>query len=102
MYDFEQVRPQLEALCKRWGIRELTAFGSAVRENFKQTSDIDLIFELHDNSHFSLFDHFRLQRELKELLGRKVDLLTRDSLASMRNPYRKKEILSKQQIIYGS
>ena len=102
MYDFEQVRPQLETLCNRWGISRLTAFGSSVREDFKPSSDIDLIFELHENANFTFFDHFRLQRELMNLFGREVDLLTKNAVTEMRNRYRKEGILSSLQTIYGS
>ena len=102
MYDFELVRPQLEELCRGWGVLRLTAFGSSIRDDFTPSSDIDLIFAVEEDQRFNLFHHVRLQEELQRIFGRPVDLLTERTVTNMRNPFRKKEILSNQRRIYGS
>lgn len=58
------------------GIRRLSLFGSAAREDFDPArSDVDLLVEYEVGKHPGL-DHFRVAEELSELFGRKVDLNT--------------------------
>jgi predicted nucleotidyltransferase len=39
-------REAIEAFCKRWRIRELAIFGSALRDDFRPDSDIDVLWTL--------------------------------------------------------
>jgi len=66
----------LSSLCVNRGIRRLSLFGSASREDFDPArSDVDLLVEYEAGKHPGL-DHFRIAEELSELFGRKVDLNT--------------------------
>jgi hypothetical protein len=75
------VDPQaLAALCRRWGIRELAIFGSALREDFTPESDIDLLVEFEPGTVLG-FRRLDLERELSELFGgRRIDLVPRKYL----------------------
>ncbi|HEY3282281.1 MAG TPA: nucleotidyltransferase family protein [Armatimonadota bacterium] len=92
----------LARLCRRWGIRELRLFGSALREDFGPESDIDLLVEFGPDPPISLLDHIQVQEELASLLGRKVDLVTRQAVEGSRNPIRRQEILSTAEVLYAS
>ena len=59
-------------------VRELWVFGSAARGELRADSDIDLLVDF--DVPVSLFEFARLRRRLQELLGRPVDLVTRDAL----------------------
>lgn len=72
-------RAELARFCKRAGICELSFFGSVLRADFTDSSDVDVLVEF--GSPKSLLDHVRIQRELGELLGRKVDLVTKGALS---------------------
>jgi predicted nucleotidyltransferase len=61
-------------------VKALYLFGSAVRGEAKETSDIDLLVEFEDSAHIGLFEFARLQRMLSERLGCEVDLATPDAL----------------------
>lgn len=61
-------------------VKALYLFGSIVRGEEKQTSDIDLLVEFEDDAKIGLFEFSRLQRTLSEMLGRKVDLATPEAL----------------------
>ncbi len=66
----------LKSFCVARGIRRLSLFGSAAREDFNPArSDVDLLVEYEAGMHPGL-DHFRIADELSELFGRKVDLNT--------------------------
>lgn len=92
----------LAAFCQRWKIRRLEAFGSVVREDFGPSSDIDLIATFSDESDWSLLDHAQMELELRDLLGREVDLLTRRAIETSRNPLRREEILRSTRVVFDA
>ena len=59
-------------------VQELWLFGSAAREELQAGSDIDLLVDF--SAPVTLFEFARLRRRLESLLGRSVDLVTRDAL----------------------
>lgn len=77
--DFEQLKPQLAALCQKYGIAELSVFGSVARGDDRPDSDIDFLYVRGAESVMGMA-FFGMQEELEELLGRKVDLVAKDYL----------------------
>jgi uncharacterized protein len=75
----EQLRTMLPDLQARYGVQTLGVFGSYVRGNQHQGSDIDVLVEFDDRP-LSLFDFIRLENELSDALGLKVDLVERRAL----------------------
>lgn len=72
----------LADVCRRWGIRRLAVFGSALRPDFGPDSDIDLLIEFDPDRIPGLFGIARLERELSSLMGgRKVDVRTPEDLS---------------------
>ncbi len=61
-------------------VKALYLFGSVVRGDEKQTSDIDILVEFEDDAHIGLFKFSRLQRTLSGILGSEVDLVTPEAL----------------------
>ena len=64
----------------RFRVKAIFLFGSVVRGDEKQTSDIDILVEFEKDARIGLFEFARLQRSLSEMLGREVDLVTPESL----------------------
>ena len=89
----------IKPLAKKWKIKELAVFGSALRDDFSSRSDVDLLVVFEDEAHFSLFDLVDLKAELEQLLGRPVDLVEK---AGLTNPYRRAEILQTAKTIYAA
>lgn len=83
--------------CSRWRIKQLAVFGSALGDEFRPDSDIDILVVLRDDARWGLFDHQRAEDELSGLLGRKVDLVNK---AGLRNPFRRHHILNHHRIVY--
>jgi uncharacterized protein len=69
----------LAEICDRHGITRLRLFGSLVRDEGDETSDVDLLAEFTGRK--SLLDLVRVERELSEHFGRRVDLLTENALS---------------------
>lgn len=88
--------------CQRWKIRRLEAFGSVVRDDFGPDSDVDLLATFTDDADWSLLDHAQMELELRDLIGREVDLLTRRAIESSRNPLRREEILRSTRVVYDA
>ncbi|MBD2258442.1 nucleotidyltransferase family protein [Pseudanabaena sp. FACHB-2040] len=91
---------KISAFCDRWSVAELSLFGSVLRDDFHNHSDIDLLIAFSPDADWSLFDHIRMQQELEAILQRKVDLVSKRAIERSQNPIRRHEILSTAQVIY--
>jgi uncharacterized protein len=92
----------IEAFCHKWQIDELALFGSVVRDDFQPDSDIDVMVKFNAQSHPTFASLDRMEDELKSILGRDVDLITRKGVESSRNYIRRNNILSSAQVIYAA
>ena len=92
----------LRAFCKRWKVKELALFGSALRDDFGPESDIDLLVTFEPEAHWSLFDHVRMQEELEAMIGRDVDLVSRWAIERSPNRIRRKAILSSAKTLHAA
>ena len=94
-------RDQLEELSRRYHVRRMALFGSALRDDFDvERSDIDLRVEFEPMAAEAYADnYFGLRAALVELFGREVDLL---SSPSIRNPYFRQEIERTQETLYAA
>lgn len=86
---------QLQQFCTRHGVRRLSFFGSALRDDFGPDSDVDVLVEFLPASTPGLA-FFAMQDELSALLGRKADLHTARSLSR----YFRDEVLALAQVAY--
>lgn len=89
---------QIADFARRWRMQEFALFGSVLREDFHEDSDVDVLVVFFEPHGWDLFDVVKMQNELEVLFGRKVDLLQRKEL---RNPYRRRTILQTARTIYG-
>jgi uncharacterized protein len=92
-------RMKIEEFCRRWKIAEFAIFGSALREDFRPDSDVDILVSFEKEADWDLFDWVNMIEELKGIFGREVDLVEKTSL---RNPFRRHYILNTQKVIYAT
>jgi len=92
-------RRKVADFCRRYHIQKLAFFGSVLREDFKPTSDVDILVEFKKGYTLGLA-FFAMPEELKKILGREVDLLTYQGVKTSRNPIRCKAILDSAQVFY--
>jgi hypothetical protein len=71
---------QIKQFCQKHHIRSFAFFGSAVRDDFTPSSDIDVLVSFEPD-HVPGFDFFLIEAELSEILGRHVDLQTANFLS---------------------
>jgi uncharacterized protein len=93
---------EMRAFCEKWKIAELAVFGSALREDFGQESDLDLLVRFSPDADWSLFDHLRMEMELRGILGREVDLVSRRAIERSANPIRREAILGSAVVLYAA
>ena len=76
--ELERLREKVAPILRRLGVRRASVFGSLARGEGDEESDVDLLVELEPGR--SLLDLAELKVELEEVLGRRVDVITYDSL----------------------
>ena len=90
----------LEDFCRRSKIVKLELFGSALRDDFNAASDFDMLVTYAPDAHVGLFGHAGIERELASLVGRKVDLITREAVEQSRDGNRRNTILGSAVTLY--
>ncbi|MGZ3381689.1 MAG: nucleotidyltransferase family protein [Isosphaeraceae bacterium] len=86
--------------CRRWKIRELAVFGSFLRDDFGDQSDIDLLIDATTGARWTFADLLAMQEEMARLLGRKVEFVDRTAVERSRNYIRRRHILATAVPIY--
>jgi uncharacterized protein len=92
---------QIAGFCRRWSIARLEVFGSALREDFRPDSDLDLVATYAPKARWSLLDRVRMKFELQDMLGREGDLLNRRALEKPASRERAAVILAEAQTLYA-
>jgi len=77
LQSLKEILPELQT---RYGVKSLGIFGSYVHGQQKKGSDLDLLVEFNEQAPVTLVGFVALERELGKLVGRKVDLVERDTL----------------------
>ena len=92
----ESTRKQIASVCKKYKIRDLSLFGSRVRGEASDRSDYDLLVDFWPDSAISLFEFSRIQVDLEDILGTKVDLVPKSGL----KPLIRNRVLAEAMPIY--
>ena len=93
-------RDQLVEFCRRWKISELSLFGSALRDDFRPDSDVDVLVSFTPGVSWRFDDYLAMKEELEGLFGRAVDLVERRLVETSENYIRRKHILSHLEPLY--
>lgn len=80
----------LAAFCRKWRIRELSLFGSALRDDFSPESDLDFLVSCEPETRLDIDILLNMKEELEARFGRPVDVVEKEA---RRNPWRKYETL---------
>lgn len=74
-------RGGITAFCRRHHIRKLAVFGSALRDDFRPDSDVDVLVEFEPDHTPGLIRLAAMEEELGRVLGRRADLVTAKALS---------------------
>jgi uncharacterized protein len=88
---------QIAEFCQRNHIRKLSLFGSVLRDDFGPESAIDVLVEFESGAKVGLLKMARIERDLSELLQRKIDLRTPEDLSR----YFRQEVLNTATVQYA-
>jgi len=88
--------PKLEQFCRDHHIRRLALFGSALREDFRADSDVDILVEF-EAGRTPGYQFWVIEEELTEMFGRKVDLNTPRFLSR----YFRDRVQKEAQVLYA-
>jgi predicted nucleotidyltransferase len=88
----------IAAFCRRHHIRRLALFGSVLRDDFTDQSDVDVLVEFEPGHRVGLIRLAGIEEELSELVGRKVDLNTPGFLS----PYFRDRVLAEAEVQYDT
>lgn len=90
----------IRKLCKNHRVKKLYAFGSVLTDQFTQGSDVDLTVDFDNIDVVQYADnYFDFKFSLQDILKHPIDLLEEKAI---KNPYFKKAISQKRQLVYGS
>jgi uncharacterized protein len=88
---------RLAELCRKYGIAELSVFGSIARGDERPDSDVDLLYVRLPGNDLGM-SYFALQEDLEKLFGRPVDLVPKDGLhRAIRD-----QVLSDARVVYAA
>lgn len=91
---------QIEDFCRKYGVVELSLFGSILRDDFGPDSDVDVLFVLKPGLTMTPESFLDMRDELSALFGgREIDLVQKKLLT---NPFRRQEILTTRRILYAA
>jgi len=91
---------KIAEFCRRWKVSKLEVFGSVLRDDFRADSDIDFLVSFLPDAQWSLLDEVRLEEELRTLVGRRIDVVSRWGIEHSKNWIRRREILGSVQPLY--
>ena len=95
-------REKISEFCRRWLVSELALFGSVLRPDFGPSSDVDVLASFGPDAHWTLLDYVRMERELAEIFGRRVDLISRRAVEQSANAIRRRQILDSAETLYAA
>jgi len=90
---------RIREFCHRWGVRELSLFGSVLRDDFGPDSDVDVLISFAPDTDWDYWNWPEMLDELRDIFGREVDLVVKEAL---RNPFRRHRILTEREVLHAA
>ena len=98
MINIEEIKPEVEQVCRRLPVKRLGLFGSALGRDFSRTSDVDVLVIFDAGEDIDLFDgYFELKEQLEKIFRREVDLVVDKKF---KNPVLRESIDRTRIVIY--
>ncbi len=95
-------REQVEQFCRKWQIVRLELFGSVLRDDFGEQSDIDVLVTFAEGTTRRIANYLDMEEELATLFGRRVDLVERHLVETSPNWIRRRRILESARPVYAA
>lgn len=92
----DKIRKAVEKGFFKDDIKKVSVFGSYLHGDSKDSSDVDVLIEFNPAAKVGFFRLIEIQREIEKSVGKKVDLLTPESLSK----YFKEEVMAEADLVY--
>jgi predicted nucleotidyltransferase len=89
---------RIAALCRQYRVRELSLFGSALRDDFRPDSDLDMLVLFEPDAQIGFLELAALQDALADVVNRPVDLVSKRGLHRVI----RQQVLDEARVIYGA
>jgi len=83
MIDLEKYQSEIDRICQKYNVKKLTIFGSALSDQFEESSDIDFLLELKTTDG-GIKKYMNIKFELEKLFIRPVDLVMPKAITNQR------------------
>jgi len=93
---------EIAEFCRKWKIVRFELFGSALREDFDENSDVDVLVTFAKEARWKFHDELVMERELAAMFRRPVDLIERRIIEQSPNWARRRNILGTAQAVYAA
>ena len=90
---------QIEEFCRKYGVQELSLFGSVLRDDFDDQSDIDVMLQFKPECGFSFENTPDIQDDLERIFSRPVDVIEKGKI---RNAFRRHAIMNNRRVVYAA
>lgn len=90
---------RIAEFCRRWHIAELSLFGSVLRDDFSDRSDVDVLVRYETGTFWDMVQFSAMLDEIESIVGRRVDLVEQHTLG---NPRRRDSILQSRRVLYAA
>jgi predicted nucleotidyltransferase len=97
----EVTREQVEAFCRKWRVVRFELFGSVLRDDFDDRSDVDVLLTYEPGVAYDIHGQLQMEEELVAMFHRKVDFVERRLIEQSRNWIRRKAILDSARVVYA-
>jgi predicted nucleotidyltransferase len=94
-------RGAIGSFCRRWDVARFALFGSVLRSDFRDESDIDVLLTFREGVRYTLFDLACMGDELEAIFGRSVDIVDRKAVEHSPNYLRRDAILRSAEVVYA-
>ena len=92
---------RIAEFCQRWQVRELALFGSVLRDDFRDDSDVDVLYTMLPGAPHDWDIYWAMKQELEQLFGRPVDLVRKQVIEQSPNWVRRRHILANHRVVYA-
>jgi predicted nucleotidyltransferase len=98
MINFNEIKPEIERVCRALSVKRLGLFGSALAQDFPPESDVDILVVFDSDDKIDFFDkYFELKEQLTKIFNRDIDLVVDKPF---KNPIFRESVEKTRTVIY--
>jgi uncharacterized protein len=98
MININELKPEIERICRTLPVKRLGLFGSVLTQDFRPDSDVDVLVIFDKDEHTDFFEkYFELKEQLAKIFNRNIDLVVDKPF---KNPVFRNAVENTRKIVY--